>query len=189
MVGMVYPVWQIKTGMTVLFVIMWSLDSLLLYGLSWVRRSYTISSSSSASAANNFNFWSKVGCFVSFFLTCTSWTWPSLPRGCGCWTLSKPLLFSSCCFWQVLHDLLCSPSFLCYFVLTFSQLPVFLDFVEEDALAFAIGPNDSVSALGIRNPIHSMEHPPAPIFLSPLPSTLLQKLLSSAPVPSSSSLF
>ena len=60
---------------------------------SWGMRLDTISLSSSASAANSFNFWSKVGFFVSIFLTCASRIRPSLPRCCGCWTLSKPPLF------------------------------------------------------------------------------------------------
>ena len=62
------------------------------------------------------------------FLTCASWIRSSLPGGCGCWTLSKPPLFSSWYFWRVLYEIICSLSFLCYFILTFSQLWVFLDF-------------------------------------------------------------
>ena len=56
-------------------------------------------------------------------------------------------------------------------------------------MAFAIAPNASASALGLRNLIHSTEPPPAPVFLSPLPSQfpLPSQLLSSEPVPSSSS--
>ena len=66
-VGLLYLVWHIKTRMTVEFVIIWYLDLLLLYESAWGMRSDTISSSSSASAANYFNFWSKVGFFVSCF--------------------------------------------------------------------------------------------------------------------------
>ena len=68
-VGLVYLVWQIKTGMTVEFVGMWSLDLLLLSESAWVMSSDTISSSSYASAANSFNLWSKVAIFLcQFFL-------------------------------------------------------------------------------------------------------------------------
>ena len=68
-VGLVYPVWQINTGITVEFVIMWSLDLSLLSEFSWIMRLDNISSLSSASAANLFNFWSKVEFFCDkFFL-------------------------------------------------------------------------------------------------------------------------
>ena len=83
----------------------------------------------------------------------------------------------------------CSLSLLCYFILTFSQLRVFLDFVNEDALDFAIVPNVSDSVLGLRNRIYSAEPPLAPVFLLPptLPSSLPYQVLSLALVPSSSS--
>ena len=65
--GLLYPVWNIGTRMTVEFVIIWSLHLSLLYELFWGMRSDNISSSSSVSSANSFNFWSKVGFFLSYF--------------------------------------------------------------------------------------------------------------------------
>ena len=68
------------------------------------------------------------------FLVCASWIWLSLPRCCGCQTLSKPPRFSSFCFWRVLYEILYSLSLLWYFVLTFSQLRVFLSILSTRML-------------------------------------------------------
>ena len=99
--GLVYPVWQIKTVNTVGFIIMWSLDSSLLSEYYWLMRSDTLSSSSSASDTHSSNFWSKVWFLCQFFLTCASRIGHNLYRGCVCWTLSKTPVSSSCCLWQV----------------------------------------------------------------------------------------
>ena len=60
-------------------------------------RSYTISSSPYASAANSFNSRRKVGFCVSFFYM-LYWIRPRLPRCYGWWTLSKTQLCSFCFF-------------------------------------------------------------------------------------------
>ena len=130
-------------------------------------RSNTLSSSSSTSAAIYFNFWSKVGLFcVNFFLhALLGFALTSLEV-----LVAEPSLttiFSSCWFWRVLHELLGRLSFLCYFTLTFFQVRFSLKAVNVDALAFAIAPNASVCALGLRNFTHSTEPHPEPVFLSP----------------------
>ena len=122
-VGLVYPVWQIKTGMTVEFVIMWSLDLSMLSDWSLGMRSDTISSSSSTSAANSFNFWSKVGFFCVTFFLCALLEFDLASLDVVLAEPSvKPNFFPSCCYWQVLHEFLCSLSLPCYFFLTFYQL-------------------------------------------------------------------
>ena len=62
------PVWHIKAIITVYFVVMWSLESSLLYESSWGMMLDTISLSYSAPGANSFSFCSKVEFFcVNFF--------------------------------------------------------------------------------------------------------------------------
>ena len=122
---------------------------------------------------------------------CASWIQLSLPRGCGCWTLSNPPLFSCHCFWRFLHKLLCSLFLPCYFIFTFPQLRV-SRFFDEDVLAFVIAPSVSDSALGISNRIHSAEPSPDPVLSpSPSPASVLApspyQVFSLASVSSSSS--
>ena len=131
-VVVLYPVWQNKIGMMVDFLIVWSLHSSLLYESSSGMSLDTISSSSSDSAANCFNFWSKVGIFYVMFSlhALLEFNLASLDVVVDEHSVN-PTFFSSCCFWRVLQDLLCSLSFPCYFILTFSQLWFFSRFCRQ----------------------------------------------------------
>ena len=181
------PVWHIKAIITVYFVVMWSLESSLLYESSWGMMLDTISLSYSAPGANSFSFCSKVEfCCVNFFLLCASWIWPSLPWGCCCWTLSKlpmfcPAVFNKffTIFWEAFY-------FCAILVLFFPWFVFFLEAVDDDAFAFSITPNTSVCAHRLRNLSHSADALPATIFMSPLlspcPYLLLSPLMSSSPV-------
>ena len=165
--------------MTAEFVVMWSLDYLMLSGSSWGMSLDTISSSSSVSAANYFSLWSKVRFFcVNFFLhALLKFDLSSLevvvaelsvnPRFCIPFVFDK--FFTS--FWS---DFL----FYAILILIFPSFVFFLEAVEEDALAFAIAANASVRAPGLRNLSYSADPPPETVFLSPPPS----------PTPSPSSL-
>ena len=54
--------------------------------------------------------------------------------------------------------------------LLFFSFGSFPEAVDEGASAFAIAPNASVRALGLRNLSHSVDPSPEPVFLSPPPS-------------------
>ena len=154
--GLVYPVWLIKTGMAVDFLTMWYLDSSMLSESSCGMRLDTISSLSSASATNSFNFWSKVGCFcVTFFLRALLEFELASQDVVVAEPSVKSRVFLPAFFCEFFTSLWGSLSLPCYFIITFSQLRFFLGFVAKDDLAFAIAPDGSVIAIEPRNLRHS----------------------------------
>ena len=168
--------------MTVDFVIILSLESLLLSELAWKMRLDTISSSSSESAANSFNFRSKVEffCVMSFLRALLEFNLASLEV-----VVAEPSVNPSFFFLMFLTSSLRASlhpftSVLFYF-LPFPKFEFFLDFVDEDALAFTVALSISDSALDLRNRILSAEPPPE-LVLSPPPAP-------SAPLPSLSQVF
>ena len=66
----------------------------------------------------------------------------------------NPRPFLPAVFDEFFTRLFAAFSLRCYFIPNFSQLRFFLDFVNEDDLAFAISPNASIITLGLRNPSH-----------------------------------